>query len=198
MLRSEPENCALPSSVMPARRPTSLTPRSVSALRSRVGAVGRAGELQRRHPSRPRDVVDLVVALVVHAGGVHPPLHVLAAIDARRADVLADRRASPGGPSAGSRRRSGCRSPTRRPPARRRRRAGRDCDSDCAVSVATDGGTRSAKAGTRAMLHAPVASTTVRQRQSPLVGAHEIAVVRRCAPTSPLCASCTGAEIALA
>ena len=53
--------------------------------------VGRAGELQRRHPARPLDVVDRVVALVEHAGGVHPPLDVLAAVDAGRADVLADR-----------------------------------------------------------------------------------------------------------
>ena len=33
--------------------------------------------------------------------------------------------------------------------------------------MATDGGTRSAKAGTRGMLHAPEASTMVLQRQSP-------------------------------
>jgi hypothetical protein len=40
MLRSEPANCALPSSVMPARRPTSVTPMSVSALRSSVDRSG--------------------------------------------------------------------------------------------------------------------------------------------------------------
>ena len=38
---------------------------------------------------------------------------------------------------------------------------------DWAVSVATDGGTLAAKLGRRAMLHAPDAMTTVRQRQSP-------------------------------
>jgi hypothetical protein len=35
------------------------------------------------------------------------------------------------------------------------------------VRVAIDGGTRAAKPGIRATLHAPEASTTVRQRQSP-------------------------------
>ena len=90
MLRSEPENWALPS-LMPASRPTSFTPMSVSALRSSVAALGRAGELQRRHAARPHDVVDLVVALVEHAGGVHPPLDVPAAVDAGRPHVLADR-----------------------------------------------------------------------------------------------------------
>ena len=54
-------------------------------------AVGCAGKLQRGNPSRPRDVVHLVVALVEHAGGVHPPFQILAAIDARRPDVLSDR-----------------------------------------------------------------------------------------------------------
>ena len=54
-------------------------------------AVGRAGKLQRGDPSRPRDVVHLVVALVEHAGGVHPPFQILAAIHARRPDVFSDR-----------------------------------------------------------------------------------------------------------
>src|SRR6476659_8898549 len=36
-----------------------------------------------------------------------------------------------------------------------------------AVSTATDGGTRSAKLGTRGMLHEPEANTTVLHRQSP-------------------------------
>ena len=64
---------------------------SVSDIEVEGGAVGCAGKLQRGNPSRPRDVVHLVVALVEHAGGVHPPFQILAAIDARRADVLADR-----------------------------------------------------------------------------------------------------------
>ena len=37
------------------------------------------------------DVVDLVVAFVEHARGVHPPLDVATAVDPRRPDVLADR-----------------------------------------------------------------------------------------------------------
>ena len=40
------------------------------------GAFGRAGELHRRHAARPHDVVDLVVALVEHAGRLHPPVDV--------------------------------------------------------------------------------------------------------------------------
>ena len=76
---------------MPARRPTSLTPRSTKRIEVEGRAVGRAGKLQRRNPSRPPDVVDLVVALVEHAGGVHPPFQVLAAIDAGRPYVLAHR-----------------------------------------------------------------------------------------------------------
>ena len=91
MLRSDPANCVLPSSAMPARRPTRLTPTVGQRVEVEGGAVGRAGELQRGNSPRPRDVVDLVVALVVHAGGVHPPFQVLAAVDARRPDVLADR-----------------------------------------------------------------------------------------------------------
>ena len=53
-------------------------------------ALGRAGQLKRRHPPRPVDVIDLVVALVVHAGDVHPPFDVLAPVDARRPHMLAN------------------------------------------------------------------------------------------------------------
>ena len=91
MLRSDPANCALPSSVMPARRPTSLHADVGEGVEVEGGAVGCAGKLQRGNPSRPRDVVHLVVALVEHAGGVHPPFQILAAIDARRPDVFSDR-----------------------------------------------------------------------------------------------------------
>ena len=51
--------------------------------------LGRADQLERGHPARPGDVVDLVVALVEHAGGVHPPLDVPAAVGPGRPDVLA-------------------------------------------------------------------------------------------------------------
>ena len=44
---------------MPTRRPTSLTPRSVSAFRSSVARSRRADELRRRHAPRAHDVVDL-------------------------------------------------------------------------------------------------------------------------------------------
>jgi hypothetical protein len=55
-------------------------------------AIGCAGELQRRHLARPRNIVDLVIALIEHAGHVHPPLEVPTAIAARSADVLAHRK----------------------------------------------------------------------------------------------------------
>ncbi len=55
------------------------------------GPLGRADELRRRQTTGPRQVVDLVVALVPEPGGVHPPQHVAAAIRARQAHVLADR-----------------------------------------------------------------------------------------------------------
>ena len=53
--------------------------------------LGRADELRRRQPARARQVVDLVVALVPDARGLHPPEHVAAAIRPRQPDVLADR-----------------------------------------------------------------------------------------------------------
>ena len=51
----------------PANRPTSSTPIALSALRSRVVPLRRADELRRGQAARPRQVVDLVVALVPHA-----------------------------------------------------------------------------------------------------------------------------------
>ena len=39
----------------------------------------------------PSDVIDLVVSLVEHTGGVHPPFEILAAVEARCADVLPNR-----------------------------------------------------------------------------------------------------------
>jgi hypothetical protein len=79
---------------MPARRPTSFTPIAVSALRSSVersGVPASCSDRQPRHAPRPFNVVDLIVALVEHAGGVHPPLQVLAAIEPGCPDVFADR-----------------------------------------------------------------------------------------------------------
>ena len=51
-------------------------------------ALGRASQLKRRHPPRPVDVIDLVIALVVHAGDIHPPLDILAPVDPRRPHML--------------------------------------------------------------------------------------------------------------
>ena len=45
--------------------------------------------MQGRHLARPVDVVDFVVAFVVHAGDIHPPLQVPAPVDPGRPDMLA-------------------------------------------------------------------------------------------------------------
>ncbi len=90
MLRSEPANCALPPA-MPARRPTSVTPISVSALRSSVERSGVPASCNEGTLRALAMSSTCVVALVEHAGGVHPPLQVLAAVDAGRPNVLADR-----------------------------------------------------------------------------------------------------------
>ena len=52
---------------------------------------GRADELRRRDVPGPDEVVDLVVALVEHTRGVHPPEDVTPAIDPWHPHVLADR-----------------------------------------------------------------------------------------------------------
>ena len=98
MLRSPPENSARPSRTA-ASRPTSSTPSAVERVEVERRALGRADQLRRRQPAGARQVVDLVVALVPDAGRVHPPQHVAAAIRPRQPHVLADRRASPAGPS---------------------------------------------------------------------------------------------------
>ena len=54
-------------------------------------SIGCAGQLQRRNPARPRDVVDLVIALVEDTCGIHPPLQVLATIHSGSSNVLAHR-----------------------------------------------------------------------------------------------------------
>ena len=91
MLRSEPENCALPSVGDAGETAGQLHAGVGERVEVEGRAVGRSGKLQRGHAPRARDVVHLVVALVEHAGRVHPPFQILAAIHARRADVLAGR-----------------------------------------------------------------------------------------------------------
>ena len=93
------------------------------------GPLGGADQLRRRQATGARQVVDLVVALVPDAGGVHPPQHVAAAIRARQAHVLADRQRHRTARTGGSRRRAGRRSPTRRRRARRRRAGDPGCRS---------------------------------------------------------------------
>ena len=112
-----------------AQRPTSSTPSAASALRSSVARSGVPtswGDGSRRARV---EVVDLVVALVPHAGGVHPPQDVAPAIGARQPHVLADRQGDRTARLAAARRRAARPSPTLRRRARRRRRAGRDCGS---------------------------------------------------------------------
>ena len=53
--------------------------------------LGRADQLRRRDVAGPDQIVDLVVALVEHAGGVHPPEDVAPAIGPWHPHVLADR-----------------------------------------------------------------------------------------------------------
>ena len=89
MLASAPENWATPS-VIPARRPTMRTPWSASVLRSIDRSLGRADQLRRREVAGADEVVDLVVALVEDAGGLHPPEDVAPAVAPRQPHVLAD------------------------------------------------------------------------------------------------------------
>ena len=127
---------------------------------------------------RPRvDVVDLVVAVVEHAGGVHPPLDVPAAIDARHPHMLADRKRHRAaravdlvGELDAGRRRADDEHAARLELIgvailhRRQHRDRRPAPPRQA-------------AGTVAMLQAPVASTTVRHRQSPRSADDAIALV---------------------
>jgi hypothetical protein len=53
---------------------------------------GGPGQLGRGQAPGPGEVVELVVALVPHAGLVHLPQHVAAAMDTRQPDMLAHRR----------------------------------------------------------------------------------------------------------
>ena len=55
------------------------------------GPLGGAGELHRGHPASPHEVVHLVVALVEHAGRVHPPVDVATPVHAGSSHVLTDR-----------------------------------------------------------------------------------------------------------
>ena len=54
-------------------------------------ALARTHELERANVARPTDVVDLVVTIIEHACGFHPPLDAAAAMGPRRPDVLACR-----------------------------------------------------------------------------------------------------------
>ena len=189
MLRSEPANCALPSGDAGEAADQRHANDRVSALRSSVERSGVPASCNDGTSTRPRNVVDLVIALVEHAGRVHPPLEVPAAIEAR---------ARMCSPTAKSHR------PARAVDLVGDLRAARRCahHQDAAVGKLTgiaillrgqasrsSGGTRSAKAGTPAMLQAPDASTSVRHRQSPRSGAHDVSRRQCGAPTSRSCGS---------
>ena len=91
MLRSDPENCALPSSLIPAEAANKLHAYFGEGVDVEGRSIRRAGKLQRRNPSCPRNIVDLVIALIEHTCGIHPPLQVFAAINAWRSNVLTHR-----------------------------------------------------------------------------------------------------------
>ena len=135
-----------------------------------------ADDLQRREPAHPDDVVDLVVALVHHAGVVHPALDVQSSVGPRRAHVRTDsqrhgaaRSVDLVGELDARRRRSDHQhatigelvgfavlrppSPGRCPPGRRRRNSAR-----------------------RATLHAPVATHDRGRAPGALVGRDDVAV----------------------
>ena len=71
-------------------RPTTSTPELGERVEVERAPLGRADQLRRRDVAGADEVVDLVVALVEHAGGVHPPEDVAPAVGARHAHVLAD------------------------------------------------------------------------------------------------------------
>jgi hypothetical protein len=50
-----------------------------------------ANELRRWQPPGPGEIVDLVIPLIPHARGVHPPQHVVAPVCSRQPDVLPHR-----------------------------------------------------------------------------------------------------------
>ena len=155
----------------PADQPDAAVGQGIEIQRA---PLGRADELERGDPARPLDVVDLVVALVEHAGGIHPPLDVAAAVGPGCADVLAH----------GQRDRSaravdlvGELDPGRR---------GADHEHAAVLELigvavvdrrerADRGGSASASLGTHGTLHAPVASTTARGVPVAAVGAHQVA-----------------------
>ena len=89
VLGNEPENWATPSRIRPSR-PTMLTPRSRSELRSierRCGVPMSWGDGRWRARTMSSSAS---YALVEDAGGVGPPEDVAAAVGARHPDVLAD------------------------------------------------------------------------------------------------------------
>ena len=117
--------------------------------------LGRPDELRRRQPPRALEIVDLVVPLVPHAGRVHPPQDVAAAIRSRQPHVLADREDHRPSrlPQLGRQLHAGRRRRRRR--ARRRRGAGPGC------------GTRTASAARRRRaprLRTPAPSAGCRRR----------------------------------
>ena len=138
-----------------------------------------ARDLERGKAAGAPQVLDLVVALVVQARRVHPPLDVPAAVRPRCAHVLAHRQrhGTPGAVDLVGDLRAG---------------GGRADDHDAALleapGVAVLGGGElgnpwrhgsAPDAGTCAMLNAPVASTTALQCQVALLGDDLVAVAER-------------------
>ena len=89
MLRSDPENWAL-AVADAGEAADQLHADAGERVEVERRALGRSRELHRRHAAGPHDVVDLVVALVEHAGRLHPPVDVATPVHAGPAHVLAD------------------------------------------------------------------------------------------------------------
>ena len=86
--RSGELGLAVPNAGQPAHE---LHPERRERVQVDVPAVGIAGDLERGKGAGAPQVLDLVVALVVQARRVHPPLDVPAAVRPGRAHVLAHR-----------------------------------------------------------------------------------------------------------
>ena len=179
MLGSDPENWATPS-VMPAEPPTMLHADRRERVEVDRAPLGRADQLRRRKVAGADEVVDLVVALVEDAGGVHPPEDVAAPVGPRQPDVLADGerdRAAAAVDLVGELHAGGRRADDEHAAARR-------ASSGDAVRHRRDVRDRrrarpAATAGTLATLHGPAGEHHGRRTPHALVGDDLVAVVVR-------------------
>ena len=76
----------------PGKPPDELDAGGGQGVEIQRPALRRADELRRGESSRAHQIVDFVVPLVPHTGGIHPPEYVATSIGPRQAHVLADRK----------------------------------------------------------------------------------------------------------